>query len=209
MQGHIQGMIRQPDSTRARITIVEDEAVIAMGIGRSVASLGYEVAGIAHSAEEALEQVRQVRPDLVLMDIMLGGQMNGTDAARRLHSEFGLPVIYLTAYSDEATLARAKTTDPFGYLIKPFQERELRVAIEIALYKHNMEQERQRYTQALEEAIAAVKTLSGILSICSHCKKIRSGHDRWIQLEAYIRDHTHAQFSHGICPQCLEKHYPS
>ncbi|MRG94503.1 ATP-binding protein [Polyangium spumosum] len=123
-------------SLRKKIFIVEDQRIVAADLENTLLSLGYDVAGSAASGERAIEKVLASRPDLVLMDIRLEGKMDGIQAAERIRAELDVPIVYLTAYADEETILRAKTTSPFGYLVKPFNERELRGAIEIALYKH-------------------------------------------------------------------------
>ena len=125
--------------SKTRIMIVEDEGIVALSIQKKLENLGYEVPAIIADGEEAIEQAAKVRPHLTLMDIMLAGEMDGIEAAGRIGERFNIPVIYLTANSDEQTLQRAKITEPFGYLLKPFEERELHTTIEMALYKHQME----------------------------------------------------------------------
>lgn len=124
----------------AEILIVEDESIVAMDISNMLQNLGYSVAGIAGAGEEAIQSVKERVPDLVLMDIMLRGNVDGIEAAEYIHNNFHIPVVYLTAYSDNKTLERAKITEPFGYILKPFEERELHTCIEISLYKHKMEE---------------------------------------------------------------------
>jgi PAS domain S-box-containing protein len=126
---------------QAKILVVEDEGIVSLEIQTHLKSFGYEVAGAASSGEAAIELAGQTCPDLVLMDIRLKGKLNGIIAADHIRSNFDIPVIYLTAYADEDTLKRAKVTEPFGYLLKPFEERELYGAIETALYKHRMERQ--------------------------------------------------------------------
>lgn len=128
----------------ARVLIVEDEAIVAMDIADRLAAMGYELAGRAASGSLALELAGSVKPDLVLMDIRLQGSMDGVAAAEEIRRHLRVPVIFLTAYSEEATLSRAKRAEPFGYLLKPFDDRELRSAIEIAIYKHRSEEEIRR-----------------------------------------------------------------
>ena len=122
-----------------RMLVVEDERIVSMDLQRRLKAMGYEIAGSAVSGEEAIEKAEKLRPDMVLMDIMLDGEMDGTQAAEIIRGRFSIPVIYLTAYADTATLERAKITEPFGYILKPFEERELHGHIEIALYKARME----------------------------------------------------------------------
>jgi|AGTN01.2.fsa_nt_gi PAS domain S-box/PAS domain S-box/PAS domain S-box len=123
-----------------KILVVEDERIVAMDLMSRLRNLGYEVPGSASSGEEAIEKAVRWRPDLVLMDIYLNGEMDGIQAAVRIKSRFNIPVIYLTAYADPGTLQRAKVTEPFGYVLKPFEERELLTTIEMALYKYRIEQ---------------------------------------------------------------------
>ncbi len=122
-----------------KILVVEDDSIVAMDIKHRLENMGYIVPAITSSGEEAVEKASETNPDLVLMDIVLKGEMDGIDAAQQIKDNFDIPVVYLTAYSDERTLKRAKITGPFGYIIKPFEDRELHSAIEVALYKHEME----------------------------------------------------------------------
>ena len=319
----------------ARIMVVEDDVVISMDLKASLVKMGYEVCAAFCSGEEAVEAIGSANPDLVLMDMRLKGEMSGVDAARQIHQEHGTPLIFLTAYSDSPLLEEARLTEPFGYLLKPYREDCLRTAIEIALYKAEMqeqlrqseerfrgisasaldaiilleptgeitfwnpaaermfgysraealdrtmdfvvvsgstpqswiegfsgcdpasppegdtreidcvrkngeifpaevsfstlrlgeswhavwivrdiservrlEKERGRLIDDLTKALAEVKTLSGLLPICSHCKSIRDDDGYWRTLESYIASHSQADFSHGICPDCVKKYYP-
>lgn len=139
-----------------RVLVVEDENIVAKDIVQSLKNTGYAVAGMAASGEEAISKAEALKPDLVLMDIMLQGEMDGIEAARRITVELGLPVVYLTAYADADTLARAKVTTPFGYILKPFEDRELHTVIEIALYRHKVEEELRRAAR-----LEALKTMAG------------------------------------------------
>ena len=123
-----------------RIFIVEDEFITATDIQNHLKGMGYEVVGIADSGEEAVQRAGELLPDLVLMDITLKGRMNGIDAAGLIRERYDRPVIYLTANSDETTLRSALLSEPFGYILKPFEPREMRIAIEMALYKHALDQ---------------------------------------------------------------------
>ena len=126
--------------TQAQILVVEDESIVAADIQDRLESLGYDVPPPVGSGEKAIEKAGELRPDLVLMDIQLKGRMDGVEAAGQIRQRFGIPVIYLTANADHPTVQRAKVTEPFGYVIKPFEERELHTSIEVALYKHKAEQ---------------------------------------------------------------------
>jgi PAS domain S-box-containing protein len=122
-----------------RILIVEDEGIEALDLQHRLIGLGYPAPDIAFTAEEAVQKAGEAAPDLVLMDIMLHGETDGVTAAARIQALFDIPIIYITAYADEETLQRAKITEPYGYLVKPYKERELHITIDVALYKHRME----------------------------------------------------------------------
>jgi PAS domain S-box-containing protein len=126
-----------PDHTT--IFIVEDEAIVANDIKETLKGLGYTVTGIAKAGEIALQKIAELRPSLVLMDIHLAGKMDGIETAGQVKAKFKIPVIFLTAHADEELIKRAKVTEPYGYLLKPFNERELYTAIEMALHKHSLE----------------------------------------------------------------------
>lgn len=123
----------------SRILIVEDEAIVAADLKAKLKALDYEVVGVASRGEQAVALAETARPHLILMDILLAGDMDGIEAAGLIQQSYSLPVIFLTAHSDSETLARAKRTAPFGYLLKPFNERELETHIEMALYRHQIE----------------------------------------------------------------------
>jgi len=325
--------------TRPQILIVEDEFIVAKNIEISLRKAGYEVPAIVSSGEEAIQGAGQIRPDLVLMDIQLQGKMLGVEAAEQIRTRFDIPVVYLTAYADEPSLQRAKASQPFGYLVKPFRSEELRSTIEMALYKHEIDQklkeselryrmvseltsdfaysirveldgslvtewitdahtritgytpneaiamggwqslvhaddlpqaldhvetmlagqtdirefritrkdgeirwvrnhahpvwdedqsrvvhiyaatqdvterkqaheEQERLILELQDALSRVKTLKGLLPICASCRKIRNDQGYWTSVEAYILQHSDAEFTHGICPDCARKLYP-
>jgi len=124
---------------RARILIVEDENLVARDLYNMVRTMGYEVTTVAQNGDEVLKSIQEKRPDLALMDIVLKGNMDGISIASVLWEEHGIPVVYITSFADDLTFERAKLTEPFGYLIKPFEERELELTIETALYKAKMQ----------------------------------------------------------------------
>jgi CheY-like chemotaxis protein len=130
--------------TKARILIVEDEAITVSALKRELASLGYEVAGTASTTDEALSGVETQKPDLVLMDIRLAGAINGIVAAVAIRGNFHVPVVFLTAHADDRTMERAVGAGAFGYVLKPFSGAGLKAAIETALHKHQTEIEVRR-----------------------------------------------------------------
>ncbi|MEW6750098.1 MAG: response regulator, partial [Candidatus Latescibacterota bacterium] len=123
----------------ATILVVEDERIVTEDIREALQQLGYEVPAMASSGTQAISAAAKVGPELVLMDVRLRGSMDGIEAAERICRDLNVPVVFLTAYADDRTLERAKRTGPYGYLVKPFNERELRSTIEVALYKHGVE----------------------------------------------------------------------
>jgi len=129
--------------SKAKILIVEDETIVAEDIKNILVEGGFNVVSIAQSSEEAIKQAGEVKPDMVLMDIMLGGGTNGIEAAEELKRRFNLPIVYVTAYTDDETLKRAKLTRPYGYIKKPFEAVELCTIIELALFKSKKEIEEQ------------------------------------------------------------------
>ncbi len=141
---------------RAKILIVEDESIVAFNLQNRLEYLGYAVIGISPSGEGAIQIVARNRPDLVLMDIKLKGSIDGIEAAAQIRSRFQLPVVYLTAYTDEETLDRAKLTQPYGYILKPFEARDLCTTIEVALYNYQMDQQRQEREQWLATTLQSI-----------------------------------------------------
>ncbi len=318
--------------TNERILIAEDDGIIAARLQSFLIKLGYAVPAVVASGEEAVRQAAAVRPELVLMDIRLAGNLDGIEAGGQISTGLGIPLIYMTAYMDDTLLQRAKQTEPYGYLVKPVQDRELRATIEVALYRHRLdrqlreseeryravvsqavegitlfeaetgclleandafqrmmgytaqeiptltiydvlehgragakpdlalvlknrqaalgercfvrkdgslidvdvnaslitrearpavclvahditerkqaERQRESLVAELQEALSQVKTLSGLLPICASCKRIRDDQGAWQPIETYIRERSDAEFTHGLCPDCIRKLYP-
>jgi len=142
--------------TRKDILIVEDENIVALDMRMRLETMGYRVADVVDTGSLALERALALSPDLVLMDIKLKGGQDGVEAARVLRERAEVPIIFVTAFTDEKTLERAKRTSPYGYIVKPFHERELRIAIELALYKHEYELSIRR-SKDLAEAANRIK----------------------------------------------------
>jgi len=148
----------------ARILVVEDESITAYDISEGLVDLGYDVLGAVSTGEEAIKKAEELSPDIVIMDIRLKGKMDGIEAAQEIRGRFGIPVIYLTAYSDENTVERAKITEPSGYILKgdssflskPFDDSDLHTAIEITLYKHKMELRLMKNQQQMENILKSV-----------------------------------------------------
>ena len=182
----------------ARILVVEDERITAEDIKDGLKSLGYKVPAVVHSGEEAVRKAMELQPDLVLMDIKLEGKMDGIEAAGEIKKHFDIPVIYLTAYSDENTLERARMTEPSGYVLKepsgfvhkPFKESELHTIIELTLYRHKMEKNHDQWLETMlenvNEALIATDE-NGKIRFMNHIAENITG---WIQEEVVNRDLT-------------------
>jgi len=153
-------MTKNDAAKPARILIVEDEGIIAMDLRQEVITLGYAVCGTVRKTEEALEIVEQERPDLILMDIVLAGAMDGIRAAEVIREKHHTPVIFITAYADREYLEQAKLTYPFGYILKPFQPRELAVTIKMALFLGRVETEKRKAMAALGESEKLLRTIA-------------------------------------------------
>ena len=126
---------------KVNVLLVEDESIVAKDIQLSLKRLGYNVLGIENTGEKAISSARKLDPDIIIMDIMLKGKINGIEASEKIRKEQNIPIIYLTAYADENTLSKAKITEPYAYIIKPYKEIDLHTSIEMALYKHSKELE--------------------------------------------------------------------
>ena len=123
------------------VLVVEDESIVSKDIQYSLKKLGYNVVGVAATGQKAIDLCGEKMPDIILMDIMLKGDINGIEASTRIKESYNIPVIFLTAYADENTLSKAKVTEPYAYIIKPFKEIDLHTSIEMAFYKHSKELE--------------------------------------------------------------------
>jgi CheY-like chemotaxis protein len=190
-----------------RILVVEDEVIVSADLQDQLIKLGYRIVGAAVAGEESIAKAHELKPDLILMDIMLKGQMDGIEAAKQIRDSLRVPVIFLTANSNDSVLERAKVSEPFGYLLKPFDHRSLKSNIEMALYKARMDREREDLIKQLQEALTQVKMLSGLLPICAWCKNVRDDQGYWLRVEEYIQEHSEAKFSHGLCPECAQTHF--
>lgn len=187
---------------QTNILVVEDERLVALDIQTRLEHLGYTVPEIASSGKEAIQRAGDLRPHLVLMDIKLKGPVDGITAAETIRARFDIPIIFLTAYADDSTLQRAKISEPYGYLLKPFEEQELLTAIETAIYKHQMEQRLKQNEQwlstllkSMAEAVIATDE-QGRIKFMNPLAETLTG---WSQAEVLGRDV--AQVFHILSPQ--------
>ncbi len=158
--------------SKVNILVVEDESIVSKDIQQSLKKLGYNVVGAASTGEVAIQMAEEKQPDLILMDIMLKGAMSGIDAATEIKEKLNIPVIYLTAYADESTLSKAKITEPFGYILKPFKEIDLHTSIEMALFKHKKETELRKERDLLYSLVEN-KESSDILFVKANSKLVK------------------------------------
>lgn len=204
-----------------QVLIAEDDYLVGEMIRGMLLEMGYVIIGQASDGLEATELTQSLRPDIILMDIKMP-DMDGLHATRLIHESCPTPVVVLTAYETSELLQEASAAGVGAYLVKPPNPHDMDRAITIALarFKDMIElrhlnaelqqryEERDKLVQELQDALARVKTLSGLLPICASCKKIRDDQGYWNQIEVYIRDHSEAEFTHGLCPDCARKHYP-
>lgn len=208
MQSSIPDPIFSTPGSSAKILVVEDDKNVAAVLEARLASFGYKVCDIASTGPRAIKSALEHQPDLVLMDILLEGEMNGIEAADVISEQADMPIIFLTCLNDPDVVEHAIQTNPYGYLVKPYDNAALRSSVEITLIKHQANKEREKLIRQLEKALAEVKQLRGLLPICASCKRIRDDKGGWQQVEEYIAAHSQAEFSHGICPECASRLYP-
>jgi len=139
-----------------KILVVEDEQILAEDLRDILESYDYDVVGIVGSAEKAVKEARKLKPDLIMMDIMLSGKKDGIDAAQEITRENHVPVVFLTAYADETTVQRAIVTQPFGYLLKPFKEHEIHTTIQVALNKHGLDMVARKRERWLSQVLISI-----------------------------------------------------
>lgn len=177
---------------KVSVLVVEDESIVSKDIQHSLKKLGYMISGSAATGEKAIELAGSERPDIVLMDIMLKGDMSGIEAAQEIKKQFAIPVIFLTAYADESTLSKAKISEPYGYVLKPFKEIDLHTSIEMAIYKHSREQEVMKERDLLYSLVEN-KDHSDFIFVKSNSKLVKLKNSDIYYVEAlkdYVVIHT-------------------
>lgn len=201
-------------SRGVRVLIAEDDFLVSEMIRGVLDELGYESAGTASDGRKAVELTETLRPDVVIMDIKMP-EMDGVQATQAIQRRCPTPVVVLTAYDEPELLQKTSAAGVGAYLVKPPRAAEMERAIEIARARFQDMLELRELNAALEsrnrdlrEALANVKTLRGLLPICSSCKKIRDDAGYWRQVEEYFSEHSEVDFSHGLCPDCLKTMFP-
>jgi AmiR/NasT family two-component response regulator len=197
-----------------RVLIADDNATFSETIHRMLESMGYLVAGVARDGRQAIQMAQSLRPDVILMDVDMPS-MDGIQASQHIQTSCPTPVVILTAHEPSELVEQASLVGVGAYLVKPPRVMEIERAITIAMARFADLVELRRLNamlearnKELEEALSKVKTLRGLLPICASCKKIRDDQGYWQQVEVYVRDHSEAEFSHGLCPDCAKKLYP-
>ncbi len=197
-------------NSNIKILIVDDDPELLFATARIVKSAGYRVY-TASTAGQCMELIESNRPDLILLDVMLP-DANGQALCSQIKADPAFKNIFVVLISGTIT-GSAEQADGLdlgadGYIARPITNRELLARIGAMVRILKAERERDRVITQLEEALARVKKLSGLLPICAGCKKIRDDKGYWKQIESYLSKHTDATMSHGICPECADKYYP-
>jgi PleD family two-component response regulator len=192
-----------------KILIVDDipENISALAI--ALECEGFHI-NTAAGGEQALEIVRNDSPDLILLDIKMNG-MDGFEtclALKKIDASKDIPVIFLTVSKETETIVKGFNCGGVDYISKPFRQEEVCARVRTHLSLRALMKQKEKLISELQEALAKVKTLSGLLPICSSCKKIRDDKGYWNQIETYIRQHSEADFTHSICPKCAKMLYP-
>lgn len=198
------------------VLVVDDTPTNLRLVSDVLADAGFEVA-VARSGEEALARLEVYRPDVVLLDVMMPG-LDGFETCRRMKASAAwadIPVIFMTALGDVESKLAGFAAGAVDYVTKPFDVREVVARARTQVTLRRLERELvdrnaalARANAELQDALASVRTLSGLLPICAHCKKIKDDEGSWRRVEDYVAARTEAEFTHGICPACLERHFP-
>ncbi len=213
----------QTKPNQANILIVDDELINLKVLMSMLDEQGYQVRP-AINGQVALTAVQKTPPDLILLDIIMPG-MDGYELCRRLKANeqsHDIPIIFISGRGETEDKVKAFTIGGVDYITKPFQVEEVLARINTHLTIRNLQEQLQEKNSQLEEkneqlqeknsqlqqALNNIKTLKGLIPICANCKKIRDDKGFWQQVEVYVRDHSEAEFSHGICPDCMKELYP-
>ena len=197
-----------------KVLIAEDDFLVVEMVTGLLRELGHTLVDHAVNGREAVEMTRQLSPDVVLMDIKMP-LMDGIEATRLILQECPTPVVIVTAHESPGLVRQASQAGAGAYLVKPPLASEIDRAITVARARFEDMAELRRLNQELadrnrelEHALEQIQTLRGLIPICAGCKKIRDDEGYWQQVEVYLREHTQADFSHGLCPECASRLYP-
>ncbi len=192
--------------TPIRIVIADDDALVAYITERELTKINIEVVGRATDGKQVIQMVKELKPDVVLLDLVMP-EMTGFQAARIIMEEYPTPLIALTGYSEHEIAEKAAASGFGAFLVKPSRAQDIDRAIIIACARFKDFMELKRLNTELAEAIKNIKLLSGLLPICSNCKKIRDKDGHWHEIETFIVTNSNTEFTHGICPCCYNKLY--
>ena len=190
-----------------RVLVAEDDFLVKNLLKNLLAEEGYKLVSEVSNGEDAIIETLNTKPDVLLMDLKMPG-MGGIEASRQIMAQHPTPIVVLTAYDIPELVDEASEAGVGAYLAKPPQRHEINRAITIAMARFADMVELRHVNQELQKALAHIKTLEGILPICANCKRIQE-HGFWVSIEAYVEKHSNAQFSHGLCPDCAHKLYPT
>ena len=200
-------------SKKIRVLTVEDDYLISEEISRILKQMESDHVGDASDGQEAVEMTCELHPDVILMDIKMP-RMDGFEATTQIQKLCPTPIVILTAHESQDLVKRASKVGVGAYITKPPKQMEIERAITIAIARHEdlmtmkkLYSEVELQKKELEKAMAEIKTLRGIIPICGKCKKIRNDKGLWQQIEVYIHEHSGADFSHGLCPECAKELY--
>ena len=196
------------------VLIAEDDFLVVEMIKGLLRELGHTVVGHAVNGREAVAMTKELAPDVVLMDIKMP-EMDGIEAAGHIERECPTPLVVVTAHESPALVKRASHAGVGAYLVKPPMASEIDRAITVAMARFKdmaelsrLNRELTERNEELQQALAQIQTLRGLIPICASCKKIRDDAGYWQQVDVYLREHTQAEFTHGLCPDCAAKLYP-
>lgn len=202
-----------------RVLVVDDSADLRATLRSILEFMGYEIAGEAWDGNGAIKRVQQEKPDIIVMDVAMPG-MDGITAARKIQATRPTPIVLLTAHDTPSLIERARDAGVGAYLVKPPDANGLNRAIILTMARfrellelnrlnrelRRVNQELQKRNQQLQGAMKTIKTLSGLVPVCAWCgRKIQGEDGHWVDIETYIEQHSEAEFTHGICPECLVK----
>jgi len=193
----------------ATILIVDDNPKNVQVLGTILMDAKYRVA-VAHQGNLVFDLIPKVKPDLLLLDIMMP-DIDGFEVCKHLKADSltrDLPIIFLTAKTETDDIVKGFELGASDFITKPFRSKELLARVQTHLTLMRLQQSLKTKNQELEEALSNIKTLSGLLPICSYCKRIRNASGEWEWLEAFVQKRSNASFSHGICPECSQTHFP-
>jgi PleD family two-component response regulator len=195
-----------PEVIQETILIVDDTPANIRIVVDTLDKKGLRVV-IAQSGEQALQIVKRIRPDIILMDVVMP-EIDGFETCRRLklnEATRAIPVIFMTALDDTEYVMKGFDAGGVDYIVKPVRIKEVLARVTTHLRLRNMQKQLETQNAQLHEALDNIKTLKGLLPICANCKKIRDDQGYWKQIEAYIEDHSDALFTHGLCPECVKR----